>query len=89
MDNAKFHRKKQLFKISEKFEMNLIFLPSYSPELNPIEKFWAYLKSYIKNNIHLFPSLDDAIFSFFQLYLRFLIFHMIFHKRELAILLVN
>lgn len=68
MDNAKFHRKKQLFKISEKFEMNLIFLPPYSPELNPIEKFWSYLKSYIKNNIHLFQSLDDAIFSFFQVF---------------------
>ena len=37
MDNTSFHRKKQLFKICEKFGFNLIFLPPYSSHLNPIE----------------------------------------------------
>lgn len=39
MDNASFHRKKQLFKIFEKYGFHLIFIPPYSPELNPIEKY--------------------------------------------------
>ena len=44
MDNASFHRKKQLFEIVDRSGFTLIFLPPYSPELNPIEKFWAWLK---------------------------------------------
>ena len=66
MDNASFHRKQQLFKISQKHHRTLIFLPPYSPELNPIEKFWAYLKSIIRNSIHSFDSLDSAISFAFQ-----------------------
>lgn len=61
MDNASFHRKKRLFEISEKNNKTLIFLPPYSPELNPIEKFWAWLKHTIRSSLHLFNSLDDAI----------------------------
>ncbi len=66
MDNASFHRKKQLTDISARNQRTLIFLPSYSPELNPIENFWAYLKSIIHNSIHTFDSLDDAISFAFQ-----------------------
>lgn len=66
MDNAKFHRKKKLLEISKKHGMNLIFLPPYSPELNPIEKFWAMLKSMIRANSHKFNSLDENIYSIFQ-----------------------
>ncbi len=32
MDNAAFHRKKQLFSIAEENGYRLIFLPPYSPE---------------------------------------------------------
>ena len=39
MDNAAFHQKKQLSSIAEGNECRLIFLPPYSPELNPIKKF--------------------------------------------------
>ena len=66
MNNASFHRKKQLTEISAKHHHTLIFLPPYSPDLNPIEKFWANLKSLIRNSIHTFVSLDDAIsFAFY------------------------
>lgn len=61
MDNATFHRKNRLFRIASKFEFQLIFLPPYSPELNPIEKFWSRLKGSISSNSHLFSSLDLAI----------------------------
>ncbi|MCI8750315.1 MAG: hypothetical protein HFH66_02920 [Lachnospiraceae bacterium] len=62
MDNVSFHRKKQLYEIAGKNNITLIFLPSYSSELNPIEKVWANMKKFLHN----FPSLDDAIHSFFQ-----------------------
>ena len=41
MDNASFHRKNALCQIAESFDCSLLFLPPYSPDLNPIEHFWA------------------------------------------------
>ena len=66
MDNASFHRKKRLYAIAEKYHMILIFLPPYSPELNPIEKEWANLKRWLKYNLHRFETFDDAISAYFQ-----------------------
>ncbi len=66
MDNASFHRKKQLFSLAQDHGFNLIFLPPYSPELNPIEHFWSWLKRYLKKISYKFHSLDDAIPSAFQ-----------------------
>jgi len=39
----------------------LLFLPPYSPDLNPIEKFWANLKAKIKKIIGKFKTLSEAI----------------------------
>ena len=66
MDNASFHRKKRLHAIAEDYHMTLIFLPPYSPELNPIEKEWANLKRWLKYNLHQFDTLDDAILYYFK-----------------------
>ena len=68
MDNASFHRKRKLFEIAKEHYITLIFLPPYSPELNPIENFWANLKHWLKMNIHRFDSLDDAIYAAFQVF---------------------
>lgn len=51
MDNASFHRKKQLIPIAQKAGLRLIFLPPYSPELNPIEHFWSWLKRYLRKKL--------------------------------------
>ena len=66
MDNASFHRKKRLYAIAEKHHMILIFLPPYSPELNPIEHEWANMKRWLKYNLHRFDTLDDAISYYFK-----------------------
>ena len=50
MDNASFHRKKVLVKLAQKSSCSVIFLPTYSPALNPIEKFWTHLKRKLKKN---------------------------------------
>ena len=42
LDNGRFHQAKSL-KIPE--NVVLLFLPPYSPELNPIERFWQDLKA--------------------------------------------
>ncbi len=66
MDNASFHRKNQLFSLAQNHGFNLIFLPPYSPELNPIEHFWSWLKRYLRNVLPISPSLDDALDSVFR-----------------------
>ncbi len=66
MDNAAFHRKKQLFSIAEENGYRLIFLPPYSPELNPIEKFWSWLKRHLKKFLLYFNTFDDALFECFK-----------------------
>lgn len=44
LDNARFHQAKQLKLIAEEKGHQLLFLPPYSPDLNPIEKSFANLK---------------------------------------------
>ena len=54
LDNGAFHKAKDL-KIP--YNIELVFLPPYSPELNPAEKMWRYFKDRIANQI--FKTLDD------------------------------
>ena len=44
MDNARFHQEKVLRPLLTKKGHELLFLPPYSPDLNPIEKVFANLK---------------------------------------------
>jgi transposase len=61
MDNASFHRKSKLTEISERMGHRLIFLSPYSPELNPIEHYWSWLKRQLRKILHLHDSFDDAL----------------------------
>jgi len=38
--------------------IKLIRIPPYSPELNPSEKIWAYIKQFYKNKV--FENLDNV-----------------------------
>ena len=66
MDNAAFHKSPQTAEIITNAGCDLIFLPPYSPDFNPIEKYWAHLKNKIKNTIINFGSLAQAIDHAFQ-----------------------
>jgi transposase len=66
MDNAAFHRSQKTKELIESVGCKLVFLPPYSPDLNPIEKFWANMKRWIKNNIFHFDKLYDALVHLFS-----------------------
>ena len=56
MDNASFHKGYDISDLFEKYKINLIYLPTYSPDLNPIEKKWAQLKSLYKKFSYFFED---------------------------------
>lgn len=45
MDNASFHQGIEMKEALEKQGLELMYTPTYSPDLNPIEKKWAQVKS--------------------------------------------
>jgi len=55
IDNAGFHSMKN-YVIPH--NIRLVRIPPYSPELNPSEKIWAYIKQYYKNQV--FKNLDNV-----------------------------
>ena len=65
MDNASFHKSQKTKDLIESVGCRLVFLPPYSPDLNPIEKFWASMKRWVKSQISDFTQLYDAITQFF------------------------
>lgn len=66
MDNARFHCKSKLLLAAHEAGCDILFLPPYSPDLNNIELFWAWLKSRLRKILPLFLSLDDAITDCFN-----------------------
>lgn len=50
MDNALIHTADDIDEMISKRGYKSIYLPPYSPELNPIENFWFTMKSYIKRS---------------------------------------
>lgn len=66
MDNAPFHRKNVLLKLALGVNSQIIFLPPYSPDLNPIEKTWANLKTHLRNYVCRYERMQDAVKDYFK-----------------------
>ena len=63
--DSRFYRKKQLKAIIADTGHRLLFLPSYSPDLNPIEKYRANLKRKMKEIVRYFANFYEAFSSLF------------------------
>ena len=66
LDNATFHKKSVLPDLARTYGCELMFLPPYSPDLNPIEKKWAWIKRKLRETLQNQSSFDNALHVFFQ-----------------------
>ena len=48
LDNASFHKSRESEKLIKAAGCKILFLPPYSPDLNPIEKCWANMKTLMR-----------------------------------------
>ncbi len=61
LDNGSIHKSKKVLKFIKKHQwVELHFLPPYSPEYNPIERFWHWLKQKIYG-CKSFTKMEDLI----------------------------
>lgn len=66
-DNAGYYRNKAVTEYLPTSKIKLHFLPPYSPNLNPIERLWKWMKERVIYNTY-YPEFEDfklAVFGFF------------------------
>lgn len=70
VDNYRIHfaRPVQIWLAEHVDEIELVCLPTYSPKLNPVERFWNHLRRRVTHN-HLFQTMEcliQAVLTFFR-----------------------
>jgi len=65
MDNASFHRSETIDRLCHEARVKLLYLPPYSPDLNPIEEFFAELKAFVKRHWQSHQDLVQQDFAAF------------------------
>jgi len=61
LDHATFHHGGRIAQLIAAQGAQVVYLPPYSPDLNRIEKCWAWLKSRIRQQRRNATSLRDAM----------------------------
>ena len=68
MDNLRSHHVKAVQELFEGTEFRVVYLPPYSPDLNPIEKMWSKMKSILRKwkvrKADMLPHAIDAALKF-------------------------
>ncbi len=72
LDNVRYHHAKKLNQfLFNHPKLEILYLPPYSPDLNPIERAWWYMRKSITHNRFLL-SLNDRKIKFWQMFSHFL-----------------
>ena len=66
LDNASHHPKERVQAIADEYGFSVIFLPKYSPDLNPIETYWANIKNWLRLHLHKFDSFWEGFVHAFK-----------------------
>ncbi|MGC8618878.1 MAG: IS630 family transposase, partial [Thermoplasmata archaeon] len=72
LDNALYHHASIVTDYAFLSQIDLLFMPPYSPELNPIERVWKFIRKRATHNKYfaLLDDLRDALLEQFNLYSR-------------------
>jgi transposase len=68
LDQGPYNKSERTAQSAKKYCIKLHFLPTYSPNLNPIERVWKVMNEYVRNNV-VFESKTDfkeALDAFFK-----------------------
>lgn len=52
LDQSGYNKSAIAREAAQKYGINLMYLPPYSPNLNPIERLWKVMNEYVRNNRH-------------------------------------
>ena len=66
LDNATFHSKAYLPMIAEAYGHKILWLPKYSPDLNPVEHVWANMKTWLRNFSKDYVNIRCAMLAHFE-----------------------
>jgi transposase len=62
LDNLPAHQHKRVRHLLQARQCRLLYLPPYSPDLNPIEPAWSKLKGFLRaTKARLWPTLEQAV----------------------------
>lgn len=68
LDGASYHKAKMVQELAKKLNIKILYLPPYSPNLNPIERLWKFMKKKVTANKY-YEEFDDfkkSLMSFFK-----------------------
>jgi len=68
LDQAGYHRSANVQEAANKLNVKLLYLPAYSPNLNPIERLWKVMNECARNNkfFECAQKFRQSIYDFFQ-----------------------
>lgn len=68
LDNAPYNRAKSLRRLAKRLRIKILYLPPYSPNLNPIERLWKFMKKKMMANRHYetLAEFKGALSEFFR-----------------------
>jgi transposase len=72
LDNVRYHHALKLNRFLEtnKDKLNLVFLPPYSPDFNPMERVWWFMRKKITHN-RACSTMEERLIRFWKLFSHF------------------
>lgn len=71
LDNVRYHHAKLLKNwLKNNPKLELVYLPPYSPELNPIERAWWFMRKKITHNRYV-NSMNERVAAFWKMFSHF------------------
>ena len=83
LDNAPYNKSNQVRDLARELKIKILYLPAYSPNLNPIERLWKFMKKEVMANRY-YPDLET-----FQKELMLFLRGIRKHRQELSTLITD